>query len=261
MTGDPAAAKKLVELAKEKGLVLAGAPDTFLGSGFQTAGAAIKAGKIGQITGFAITASRNWELLANIFPFLRAKGPGMCYDFGVYHVTALVSLLGGVESVAAFTTKPTAYHYLIPNSPHFGEDLICDNETRVSAAIRLRSGVTGTLMLDGDSVSRDETFFRIYGTRGILELGDPNEFGQPVRILLPPLDPRDSADYETLAPVNCYSDNCRGLGVQETAKAILQGKKSPLDASLPYHVLEVLSAILRSSETGQVIHLESDYSL
>lgn len=258
MTDDPETAKELLALAKDKGLYLASAPDTFLGATFQTAKAALEAGMIGAVTGFSITASRNWEMLMNVFPFLREKGPGMCYDYAVYHVTALTSLLGAVESVAAYTTTPQSYKYIIPNKPHYGEALPCPNETRVSASLRLRSGVTGTLMLDGDSVSRDETFFRIYGTKGILELGDPNAFGQPVRLLTPPMDPRVSAEYQELPPVNVYSDNSRGLGVAHTARAILQGKKSPADAALAYHVLEVLTAIRESSEAKKFVDIHSE---
>ena len=258
MTDDPKTARELSALAKKKGVYLGGAPDTFLGAAVQTAKAALDAGKIGTVTGFAVTASRNWEILLNVLPFLREKGPGMCYDFAVYHVTALVSLLGAVESVAAFTSSSEGYRYVIPNQPHYGEELPCPNETRVSASLRLRSGVTGTLMLDGDSISRDETCFRIYGTKGILELGDPNEFGQPVRMLVPPADPRVPAEREELPPVNVYSDNSRGVGVSCMAKAILRDKESPVDAKLPLHVLEVLSAICESSEGRMFVDVSSD---
>ena len=258
ITDHPETAKELLALAKERGLYLGGAPDTFLGAACQTAKAALDAGKIGEVTGFSITASRNWEILMNILPFLREKGPGMCYDFAVYHITALVSLLGAVDSVAAFASAPESYQYIIPGKPHYGEELPCQNETRVSASLRMRSGVTGTLMLDGDSISRDETIFRIYGTRGMLELGNPNDFGQPVRIFIPPADPRTPASREELPFVNIYSEDSRGLGVAAMAKAILQKKKNPVDAELLVHVLEILTAILESSEKKKFVEISSE---
>ena len=43
--------KELVEIAKEKGLLIGGAPDTFLGAGIQTARKLIDEGVIGNIVG------------------------------------------------------------------------------------------------------------------------------------------------------------------------------------------------------------------
>ena len=84
-------AAELVSLAKKKKLFLGCAPDTFLGAAVQTAKAALDQGRIGDVTGFAIAANRNWAILINTLPFLREKGAGMCYDYAVYHMTALIA--------------------------------------------------------------------------------------------------------------------------------------------------------------------------
>ena len=257
LTDDLEKAAELVRLAQEKNLYLGGAPDTFLGAAIQTAKSVLEEGTLGEVTGFAITANRNWSILINALPFLQAKGPGMCYDYAVYHLTALVSLLGRVSSVFAYTTYPKPYKYLIPGKPHFGEDLVCPNETRVSAALKMESGVTGTLMMDGDSILQEQAFFRIYGTGGVLEFGDPNQFGSQVRLVTLQRDPRLPAQEKTLEPVNPYSDNSRGLGVSRMAEAILCGGISPVDAKLAYHVMEVLTGIIKSGETGQEAVMES----
>ena len=257
LTDDLEKAVELVALAKEKNLYLGCAPDTFLGSAVQTAKAALDAGSIGEVTGFVITANRNWLMLINGLPFLREKGPGMCFDYAVYHVTALVSLLGRVSAVSAFTTFPKPYKYLMPGDPHYGEDLICPNETRVSAVLKMENGVTGTMMMDGDSILQPQSLFRIYGTGGVLEFGDPNQFGSPVRLLSAARNPRLPLEDKILESVNEYSDNARGLGVSLMANAIENSDENPVDAKLGYHVMEVLTKILESSESQKVESIES----
>ena len=97
MTLAPETAAKLIELAEEKHLYLGSAPDTFLGSALQTARKAIDDGLIGEVTSFEACANRDLDLLASIFRFLRMPGGGICYDFGVYYLTAIVSLFGPVD--------------------------------------------------------------------------------------------------------------------------------------------------------------------
>lgn len=254
LTDDLPKAAELVALAQERGLYLGSAPDTFLGAGIQTAKAVVEAGTIGEVTGFAATVNRDWEWLMNWLPFLREKGPGMCYDFAVYYLTALISILGPAAEVAAFTTKPTTYRYNMPEDPKFGQPMVCLNETRVAASLRLRSGVTGTMMMNGDSIMNEQAFIRIYGTQGILEFGDPNQFGSPVRVLT-----RDAKEFAPVEFVNDFSDNCRGIGVADMASAIQSGKTCSADAKLAYHVMEILTAILTSSETRQFVAVTSEF--
>ncbi len=260
LTDDLTKAEELLTLAEKKGLVLAGAPDTFLGSGVQTARSALDQGLIGRVTGFSVTANRDWGFLMNLFSFLREKGPGMCYDYGVYHVTALVSLLGPVASLGAFTTNPRPFTWILPDSPNYGQELLCPNETGVSATLMMASGVTGTLMLEGEGIPDERTLFRIYGTNGTLDLGDPNQFDFPVRVLQ-----RGSlgkpGEFVTLDPVNPYSGNSRGVGVAEMADALLTDRESRVDAHLAYHVMEVLSGILKSSQDRCFVDIQSRTSL
>ena len=54
-------------------------------------------GLLGEITGFSATVNRNNDVLLSLFPIGRAPGAGICLDFGVYYITALVSLLNNVS--------------------------------------------------------------------------------------------------------------------------------------------------------------------
>lgn len=260
LTDSPETAAELLKLAGEKGLYLGAAPDTFLGAGIQAARGVIDSGRIGKVTGFAVTANRNWEALMNWFPFLQEKGAGMCYDFAVYHLTAVLSMLGPVSEVAAFAVQPGPYRHLIPDAPDYGKPYICPNETQVSAILKLQSGVTGTLMMDGDCITKESPVLRIYGTNGILEFGDPNKFGEPVRVMLEEKDWRTEA-FADVPLTSEYADNSRGLGVSEMAAAILSGTKSRVDAHLACHVLDVLSAMLQSSAENRFVKVCSTFDL
>lgn len=61
-------AAELVRLSEEKGLYLGSAPDTFLGSSFQTARKAIDDGLIGEITSCTVAANRDLKFCAASVP-------------------------------------------------------------------------------------------------------------------------------------------------------------------------------------------------
>ena len=248
-------AKELVSLAKEKCLLLGAAPETFLGSLLQTGRKALDEGLIGEITSFHVAANRDLTVLASLFKFLRQPGGGICYDYGVYYLTALVSLLGPMAEVYAKVgnhakTRPN----VVPFSPEYGQDYVYDNEAQVNAILTTKSGVTGTLSLNGDSAMQDQAYFTIQGTKGILQLGDANQFGGEARYL--PDDPREAV-WQTLEPVSTLSDNCRGLGVADMARCIREGGTPQVSAELPCHVLDVIEKIIESGKSGRVCATET----
>lgn len=243
-------AQALCRLADEKKLFLGSAPDTFLGSSLQSARRAIDQGILGDITGFSATVNRNNDVLLSLFPIGRLPGAGICMDFGVYYITALVSLLGPVSETAAFVRTPYPRHQnIIPDSPEYGQWFDSPNESKVSAILRMKSGVTGSIHLNNDSNTKEQANFIILGTRGMLYLTDPNQFGGTVRFLPNIMDFNAPDTFENLLPGNPYSGNERGLGPSEMAEAILNGKPFfRTSKELGLHVLEVLQGMLKSGE-------------
>ena len=251
VTDEPDKARELLALAEERGLYLGAAPDTFLGAAWQTARAALDSGAIGTVRSFAISANRDLQGLLSMFSFLRQPGAGILYDYGVYYLTALVSLLGPVARVGGIAERPCPAHKnVLPESPAFGQPIQNPNESRVSAVLQLKSGVSGTLHIDGDSVHADQAFFAVYGSEGILYLTDPNQFGGTVRLLPNSADWGRPAAPTELWNFSAYGDNARGLGPAEMADAILAGRKNRAGKEMACHVLDVLSAILRGGERG-----------
>ena len=248
-------AKELIALAAEKGLLLGAAPETFLGSAIQTGRKALEDGLIGDVTSFHVAANRDLTVLASLFKFLRQPGGGICYDYGVYYLTALVSLLGPMAEVYAKVGNHAKIRpNVVPISPEYRQDFVYDNEAQVNAVLTAKSGVTGTFSLNGDSAMQDQAYFTIQGTKGILELTDANQFGGEVRYL--PNNPREAV-WQTLEPVSALSDNCRGLGAADMARCIREGGRPLVSAEMPCHVLDIVEKIIGSGKSGRVSFMET----
>ncbi len=260
MTTSHESARALCELAARKGLWLGSAPDTFLGAALQTARRAIDGGLIGEVTSFAFAANRDNSFLTSYFRFLNLPFGGVAYDYSVYYLTALVSLLGPVARVAAAVRAPYPTHRDIdPASPTCGQDISTPNESEVSAVLTLSSGVSGTAHVNADSVIEDQHFFAIYGTKGILYLPDPNGFGGAVR-----LQPNWAHDGEP-APARAlecpfgYGDNSRGVGPAELAWSIRAGRPARAGGEMATHVLEVIDAMIESGRRDAFVEVGSRF--
>ena len=249
ITDDLAKAEELLVLAEEKQLYLGSAPDTFLGAAWQTAKKVIDEGRLGEIHSFAITANRNNDVLQARFKFLREPKAGVLLDYAVYYMTALVSLLGPVEKVAGFVSTPYPTRTVIlPDSPEYGHTISTPNESEVSAILRLKNGISGTFHIDTESNTYNESAFVIYGARGILYLPNSNEFGGSVKFAPDTMDWDKPAVMEDIPREFPYADNSRGIGPAEMAEAIWEKRKNRASKEMAYHVLEVLTAIQKSSE-------------
>ena len=253
LTDDLENAKELLAIADEKNLYLGSAPDTFMGAAFQTAREIIDSGRIGDIHSFAAAANRDNDLLLSMFSFLRMPGGGVCFDYAVYYMTVLISLLGAVDRVAAIVRTPYPTHKnIVPQHPEYGKMMDTPNESQVYAILQLENGIGGTFHLNADTVMDDQAFIAIYGTKGILYLPDPNQFGGKIK-LLPKSEYPDFShptQKEEIPVTFGFADNSRGIGPAEMAYAIRQGRKNRASKELAYHVMEVLDAMLRSGKTG-----------
>ena len=89
--------KALLALAREKGLMLGGAPDTFLGAGIQTCRRLIDDGYIGTPIGSAAYMIGCGHECWHPDPeFYYKRGGGPMFDMGPYYLTAMINLMGGV---------------------------------------------------------------------------------------------------------------------------------------------------------------------
>ncbi|MDR0884997.1 MAG: Gfo/Idh/MocA family oxidoreductase [Clostridiales Family XIII bacterium] len=258
-----AQADELIKLADAKGLLLGSAPDTFLGSGVQTAIRAVNDGLIGDITGYSIVLNRGLELLYEFMDFLIKPGAGIGYDFGVYALTALFSILGPADEVCGFlqTNRPLR-EYKTSLKNRAGEQYEIENENIMAAAIKMRNGILGTLMCKGVAVFPEIPYLSLQGTRGILYLPDPNEFGGDVIYQPGAMTPRQIRGGEQeriLENHHRYSEDSRGIGVADMATSLSEGRPHRANATIQRHLLELLDGIVSSYNSKSYSKLTSDF--
>ena len=238
-------AKELCDLATDKGLYLGSAPDTFMGAAWQKCKQLMNEDTLGNITGFDVYINRNMDFISCAYPIVRMTGGGVLYDFGVYHLTALIYLLGRVKEVCAIVenNKPIRIG-TVEGTPDFGKEFAFDNEAQVTALLRMESGVVGTFTINGETLDDDGDLlqFRLYGEKGVMALSNPNFFGGPVRVT------HAGVNWEEVPNDLPYSDNSRGLGPAEMAQAIEEGRANMASKEQALHVVSVMEAIMESSE-------------
>ena len=244
-------AKELCALADERKLYLGSAPDTFMGAGIQRAREVLGEDALGPVTGFDVYINRNMDVITSCYPFVRMAGGGILYDYGVYHLTALVHLLGNVREVCAVieNNKPVRTGK-VEGTPDFGKTYEFPNEAQVTAILRMESGVVGTLTLNGESIGKDLCRFRLYGEKAVLELPDCNYFGGELTLIN---EKGERSAVENLLP---YSENSRGIGPSEMMKAMREGRKNAANKEQALHVLSVMEAMVESSRTGRFTAVE-----
>ncbi len=139
-----------VRLAAEKGLLLGGAPDTFLGGGIQTCRRLIDEGVIGDVV--AVNASMRCRGHESWHPdpaFYYQVGGGPMFDMGPYYLTCLVNLVGAVESVMAYT-RITFPQRTITSQPKYGAVINVEVPTHIAGLMRFENGAIGTLTTSFD---------------------------------------------------------------------------------------------------------------
>ena len=246
-------AGELVLLAEEKGLYLGAAPDTFLGASLRKAREIVDSGKLGKITSFHISYNHDINYCLSFARFLCLEGGGICYDMGVYYLTALINLLGPVEKTAAMVANhQTERPITDPESEAFGEILHYENESQVAAIMRTQSGVSGTFAMNGDTIQQEQPALVLYGTKGMLVMSDPNYFGGTIRFIPNFYGDTEDQEIETICcDEDAFADNSRGLGVADMAIAIREKKPYRASGELAYHVLDVIEQMMESSRTGE----------
>ena len=242
----------LVRLAREKGVLLGGAPDTFLGAGLQTCRAVIDAGEIGRpVAATAFMLNHGHESWHPDPAFYYQPGGGPLFDMGPYYLTALVSLLGPVRRVAA-SAQTTFAERTITSKAKRGETIQVNTPTHIAATLDFAAGAVGTLITSFDVWAHTLPRIEIYGTEGSLSVPDPNNFGGEVKVRR-----MGESEWRDVPLVEGRTDNARGLGVADMADAWRTGQMPRAGGDLTFHVLDIMQACLESSASGRHIHLDS----
>jgi len=266
-------ATKLVALAKEKGLLLGGAPDTFMGAGIQTARKIIDAGLIGDIVGadcaMVCHGHETWHPDPEFY-YKRGGGPMM--DMGPYYVTALCNLLGEAKATVGMTRR-TFENRTITSEPHFGTVVPVDIETHYAGCIEFSSGAIAQIVTTFDVHYSAQARFEVYGTEGTIVVPDPNTFGGNVLLFRPEDFEKVKVDPGMLKPEEVtlyrgykhiplmfdYKENSRALGLVDMCKAIATNREIRANSDLQMHVLEILTSFVTSCKERKYIDLTTKY--
>ncbi|MFC5652756.1 Gfo/Idh/MocA family protein [Paenibacillus solisilvae] len=244
--------KQVLALAAEKGLRVASAPETFLGGGIQTCRKLIDEGAIGtpiSASGFMLCGGHeSWHPDPE---FYYQIGGGPMFDMGPYYLTAFVTLLGPIRRVtgSAVISYPER---TITSEKKRGNKITVETPTHLASVLDFEGGAVGTLITSFDTKAGTSLpNIEIHGSAGTLLVPDPNGFGGSVKLR------RAGGDWEEIELTHGYTDNNRGIGVADMARAIREGGQHRANGAMAYHVLEAMHGIHDASRDGKHYMMES----
>ncbi len=243
--------QRILAAAAAKRVRVGCAPDTVLGGGIQTCRKLIDDGMIGEpvaATGFfAAHGPEAWHPNPSIF---YQVGAGPLFDLGPYYLTALVTLLGPVTH--AMGSARTSFSERIATSEAlYGTRIPVKVPTHVTGMLNFANGAIGTVITSFDVWAHNLPRIEIYGSEGTLSVPDPNRFDGAVRLWT-----THKHDWENI-PLTHNDQVGRGIGVADLASAIQSGRPHRANGEMAYHVLDLMHALIESSELGARVVISS----
>jgi predicted dehydrogenase len=246
---DRESGRLLLDEAERRGLRVACAPDTVLGSGLQTGLRAIADGRIGEpLTALAVMQSPGPESWHPNPEFLFDIGGGPLFDIGPYYLTALVHVFGPVRRVSATSSRSHATR-VIGSGPRAGTQFPVNVPTAHSALLEFTGGASAVALFSFESHLVRAGLLEVTGTAGTLALPDPNGFDGPSRLW------RDGGEPDVIDAVG--AEYGRGAGVLDLARAIRTGTDERASAAVAFHVLDVMAAITEAAASGTAVEPQS----
>jgi len=250
---------ELAAIAKEKGLRLGFAPDTFLGGGGQTARKLVDSGMIGEPLYASALVVRGyqpqWEVNTDPMPFIVGAGGGIPFDMGGYYLHAMIQILGSIKKVTGFGKNNQAEGvFLNPRNPKYKEPAVVETPTILTGTLEFENGTYGSITTIADGFG-EKTRLEIIGTEGILRCHDPNLFGKPIYLIR---KNENAVPYE-MPFTHGYADgDYRGLGVADMAWGIRKNRPHRCSMELGLHTFETIHGLLKSGISNKVYHMTTN---
>ena len=244
--------QKILEAAQACGRRVGGAPDTFLGGGLQTCRQLIDAGAIGEpVAAVAFMLSHGPEGWHPNPDFFYQPGAGPMFDMGPYYLTTLIHLLGPIRRVTG-SARISFPERLITSQPLHGTKIKVNTPTHVAGVLDFVSGPVATLITSFDVWAANLPRIEIYGSEGSLSVPDPNTFNGPVRLRL-----ANDKEWRDVPLTHGFTENRRGLGVADMARAIRENRPHRANGNLALHVLDLMQSFEEASQSGRHIEIQT----
>ena len=252
MANTYAEGKALLDLAKEKGLRIWGAPAVVNSPQFAFMSKCLQEGKLGRIAsahGQYGHTGPTWSA------FFYEKGGGSMPDLGVYNMATLTGLLGPAKTVMAMTS--------IVNPERTVDDkgkIKVAAEDNAHILLEHDKGVISHVMCGfnyfdphgHDAKGQTLHSIQIYGDAGNMRLVGYD--WEPMGVWL---------DTSWTEPAKFYQENAEGYQWQEGAtkigESLVKNIEPRIAAEHALHVLEIIEAARASSESGRKIILQSTF--
>jgi predicted dehydrogenase len=241
--------------AERAGVGVGCAPDTVLGTGIQTARAAVESGAVGRpLFASAVMVTPGHERWHPQPDFYYTDGGGPLFDMGPYYLTSLIHLLGPVRAVTGAAGRLRTER-VIGSGPRAGERIPVEVDSHVSGILEHVSGALTTLTTSFDGVKTTAAPIEVHGEKGTLAVPDPNHFDGEVRLF-----ELGGEEWTTLDPSAGYAGAARGVGLLDfiTADDVREPRAN---GEVALHVLETMTALLQSAEEGRRIELTTSARL
>ncbi len=241
--------RSIIDRAASAGVHIGCAPDTVLGTGTQTARAAIDGGLIGRpLAASAVMVTPGHERWHPHPDFYYAPGGGPLLDMGPYYISALVHLLGPVRAVIGAASQLRDSR-TIGSGPRLGQRIPVEVPTHVTGVLEHAGGVLTTLTTSFDGVATTAAPIEVHGDTGTLAVPDPNNFDGTVRHRA-----LGDPEWRALAPQAGYVAGSRGVGLIDLVRAD-ETRPPRASGDMALHVLDIMTAVLRSATEGRRIEL------
>ena len=252
-------ADDLMETAKRNNVRFCVAPDTFLGASQQTARYIIDKGLIGQPISVIAYLSRGYHMIKEdkddaVRKYsVMCEGGGIPYDMGGYYLHQMMNMFGPISSVCGYTrTIKQNRPYLNPRNSKFNDNFFVNTINSMTCSFEFDCGVLGMFAVSSDHMTK-ETVFKVIGTEGQLELGDPNEFGDSVYIT------KNGSGKMEFPISHPYKASSRGIGVADMAWGIRTDRPNRLLPEMGYHALEFVKAVETSTKERRFVELKTKF--
>ena len=257
--------RDLMAAVNAAGVRLGCAPDTFLGAGHQACRQAIDSGRIGNILGGAAAVlTHGMEHWHPNPTFFFKPGGGPMLDLGPYYLTQLVNMIGPVARVACLTSRGSETRTVTSEGPMTGEMIDVEVPTTVNGVLAFENGANVTLTTSWDVWKSERLPFEVYGSEGTMLVPDPNFFGGHPKLS------NGKGDWEELG-IGAFAFGAsnrrdgkgeevadyRIIGLLDMAVALESGRPHRANGEMALHVLEVMEALVTSSNEGLHIDIES----